>query len=110
MEYSDFEAHLDALVRLVDGAAATGDAACAAVLVRIGNEFLLPQLAVDSSERAGQNPAAPRRRLAKALVDACSVLKDKAARPLLEALAKRADLGVESSAQELLSTLEKEKP
>jgi hypothetical protein len=105
MEYTDFEAHFDVLVRLADGAAASGDAACAPVLVRVGNEFLFPQLAVDASQRAGQNPATPRRRLAKALVEAGTALKDKSLRPLLESLAKRSDLGVESDAQELLEKL-----
>ena len=105
MEYSDFESHLDVLCKVAAGAAATGDAACAPALVRIGNEFLLPALSVDASDRAGQNPAAPRKRLAKALVEACAALKSPPLKPLLESLAKRADLGVESEAQDLLGKL-----
>jgi hypothetical protein len=105
MEYSDFESHFEVLCRLADGAAASGDAACGPVLLRVGNEFLLPSLSVDASERAGQNPATPRRRLAKALVEACATLKDKSLRPLLESLSKRSDLGVESEAKEVLGRL-----
>ena len=105
MEFSDFESHLDVLCKVADGAAATGDALCAPVLVRIGNDFLLPALSVDASDRAGQNPAKPRGRLAKALVEACAALKAPAVKPLLESLAKRPDLGVESEAQELLGKL-----
>jgi acetyl esterase/lipase len=110
MEFSDFESHLDALVRLADGIEATRDPACVPALVKIGNDFLLPQLSVDATERAGQNPAAPRRRLAKALLDACAALKNEASLPLLAALARRADLGVDAAASELIATLEKEKP
>jgi hypothetical protein len=109
MEYSDYEAYLDACCRVADGAAATGEAACAPVLARIGSEFLFAQIQVDASDRAGQNPAAPRRRLAKALVAACAALKAPASKPLLESLVKRPDLGVETEAQELLAALDKEK-
>jgi hypothetical protein len=105
MEYSDYEAHLEVVARIADGAAASGDPACGAALVRIGNDFLLPQIAVDFTERAGQNPDAVRRKLAKALVEACGTLKSPAVKPLLEALIKRPDLRVESAAQEVLARL-----
>jgi pimeloyl-ACP methyl ester carboxylesterase len=79
MDYSDYEAFCDALSRFCVGIAATNDPACGAVAEKIADRFLLPELRVRATARAGQNPATPRKKLATALLAACAALPGPAA-------------------------------
>lgn len=104
-DYSDFEAFLAAAGRLAEGAGAAREPGGGAVMEHLAEDFVFPLYAVSVSERAGENADAPRRRMARALVAACSDPPKQDARPLLEKLVARPELGVAGDARELLQKI-----
>ena len=102
IDFSDFRSHLATVTRLVEGATRSADAAKAAVVAQAAGDFLLPAQAVRHSERAGEDPAVPRRQLAKAVLEGCRACPVAAVKATLETLAARPDLGVAAEAKELL--------
>ncbi len=102
IDFSDFEAHLATAAAFADGVKLAKDGAPAAALHATCSALLSDKIDVDFTARAGQNPATPRRALAKALIDACAALPGPAVKPTLDLLASRPDLGVAERAKELL--------
>ena len=102
IDFSDFKAHFATVTRLTEAATALRDPACSKVVLQVARTFLLPQLAVDYSERVGDDPAAVRKQLALAVIEGCRALPGPGVEDLLEALAGRDDLGVASLARTLL--------
>jgi hypothetical protein len=102
IDFSDFRSLLATVTRVVEGATRSTDAARAAVIVQAASDFLLPAQAVHYSERAGEDPAVPRRQLAKAVLEGCRACPVAAVKATLEALAARTDLGVAAEAKDLL--------
>ncbi|HEX5051585.1 MAG TPA: HEAT repeat domain-containing protein [Planctomycetota bacterium] len=103
IDLPDYRAHLATVTRLAEGATKLADPACGKVLAQVAQVFLLPKFEVEFSERAGDDPAVPRRQLTGAVLAGCRALPGPAVKDVLEALASRDDLGVVAEAKELLA-------
>ena len=106
MHYSDYEVHLAAVTEVVDGIAASKNPAAAKALSLAADKFLLVDVHVRVSSRAGQNADRPLRRLARAVLGACGALNCAGIRPTLEALSERDDLGTLDDARVRLAELD----
>jgi dienelactone hydrolase len=94
MDFLDYEAHLGAAAEIAAGIGAAANAAAAPALGILMDRLLDPNLQIPTSERAGQDAAPPRRRLAGAIRDAARRLPGEAALGVLSKLAARSDLGL----------------
>lgn len=105
MSFWDFDNLSACAIQFATGMGGCGEPACAPALHKIYIAFLDETLNVPATDRAGQDASRPRRALAKAILDACRELSSPLARPTLEGLAARSDLGVATEAASLLSGL-----
>jgi pimeloyl-ACP methyl ester carboxylesterase len=84
LDYSDYENVCEISASLVSALGRTGDPASALDIARFPAEgFLLAGLTVDATPLAGQNPDVPRRKLAKATVEALEKLANPACAEVL---------------------------
>lgn len=104
IDFTDFEAHLQAATGVAEGVGASADVEALPALRTLADAMLLSPLEVPTSARAGQDSAAPRRALARAIVEACALLASPSTHSLLDALASRPDLGVSERIAEVKSS------
>jgi hypothetical protein len=104
IDFPDYRSHVTTVAAILDAAAQIADPAFTRTVVQAGQDFLLPPLEVTFSERTGDDPHVPEKRLGMSILAGCRALPGPMTKALLEKIALREDVGVCAEAKTLLAS------
>jgi HEAT repeat protein len=105
--YPDYERFLSTVGDLVRGTERRKAADGVPALRAVAETFVFPTPRVRTSRRGGQDAERPRRRLARAVVEALAAIGTKDCAPLLKQFAEKPGLGVADEASNALADLKR---
>lgn len=108
-DFTDFRNHASVATSFAVGVKGLADASLTGTLNLLARTFILDSIEVRTSRRVGQSTVPSRRNLGRALIEAYRAAPSAAARAVVEELAQRSDLGIETEAAELLESLPAER-